>query len=856
MAETLAALNILRRAKSVNKNRETSDLYRSILSYLNDHCKNRKNQYFERLSNSNVDKEKETTNYTKNSPQTRSPKTEKNSSKSMGSNNTETTKSNNSDIGSTGDSSNTSERVNITIDTRNSKTKSKEYLEELDKLPSVQPLNTNKTTKVFNNISEEDMGYICKSIHDVKEDYDYTDVKDALIDQFIIASSSFYQGETVGQLINGLLAVQATLLEQCVLFGLVGAMADIHTTLFAFDLLKFDSVALYSYCRLFFIQLGKKYYDAEIIREMEFDEQDHLNLAIAALYGKFAFLERCRINSHVYDVLFTDPDTRQVTFNGSLMFYDVETSDVIIGRGPDYYYPRCGTVTIADIANRFSPQDTLFSLAQFQKGRYIASSANTHDDLAARLIRTVWERRADDPRTFITPIGPKLMVNTPEWNTLLSLNEDVNHSYNDIQDRCTSEGICVKGRNGGKRELNNLFHDYIVANLCEDFTTSCEGNRDYREVSSGVYVDVDTFIDHSESDELRTDVLFFGGRNGNSKYYVYTYGCLARTWNKYKLPVAPHDITVEFPIRPLRRLCRLLQYECKHPDAEYLGQILTSILWPEQYFIVPPLLSEYVSRLAKTQDELGRIISAKYTQRRISNILIHLQNLARYLQHWDDDGPITLFHQRGFRKDDFGGKHANMAMAITRIIYTLQNTPEFLDLRIVRLEVEVPSNIKGVQLSDESLRALNSGKTQNYIPKDLGMTYYVEPDGTKRKPRQDDEVEEKHYFTFEIEGDAPTLGKYLTMLVFAFKYGIDAILKRCPTILFPTIEKYSRDLLGESSINALLFEVENPSFRVVKESLQIEIEGRPKLLNFLTGDTVEVDEDNEFQIFAGSTFTP
>jgi len=413
----------------------------------------------------------------------------------------------------------------------------------------------------------------------------------------------------------------------------------------------------------------------------------------------------------------------------------------------------------------------------------------------------------------------------------------------------------TKGRNGGGRELNNLYHDYIMANLSEDFFTCCEGNRDYREVSSGVYVDENAYIDHSQSDELRTDVLFYGGRNGNSKYYIYTYGCLARIWNKYKRPVAPQNTSLEFPIRPLRRLCRLLQFEGKVNDAEYLAEVLISILWPEQYITPPEFLSKYVGRIAETVNELELRISKKYTQQRISNVLIHLQNLCRYLAHWDDDGPITLFHQRGFRKDDFGGKHANMAMAITRIIYMLQSVPEFLDLRIVRLEVEIPPNIKGVQLSDDALETLNSSSGQNYREKDMGLTYYVEPDGTKRRPGPNDEVEEKHYYTFEIEGDANTLGKYLTMLVFAFRYGTDYILRRSTTILFPTIEKYSRDLLGYSCLDALLFEVENPSFRVVKESLQIEIEGRPKLLNFLTGETVAVDKHNEFESFAGNKFT-
>jgi len=477
MAETLAAINILRRAQSVNSNKETLGLYRSILSYLDNNCKNRSNQYFERNSNSNdieINNEEKTSSPTskrqssKNSSESNNANNESNSRNARSSsknNSSENTKNNsdntknsknstrsdigsvnsdiksvNSDIGSTG--SNSSNRtINANNVGKNSKSpqseKGKEdlaYLQTLVEMPTVAALDSGKTTKIFNKIPEEDINYICKAIHDVKEDYDYTDIKDTLIDQFIIASSSFYQGETVGQLINGLLAVQANLLEQCSLFGLVGPMADIHTTLFAFDLLKFDSVALYGYCRLFFIQLGEEYYQPEVTNEMEFDEQDHLNLVIAALYGKFAFLERVRINAHVYDVLFTDPDTRQVTFNGSLMFYDCETSDIIIGRGPDYYYPRCGNVTMADIRDRFSPQDTLFSLAQFQKGRYVASNNNIHDDLAALLIKTVYERKTDDPRTFITPIGPKHMINTPEWNTLLSLNEDIAHKYSDVFD--------------------------------------------------------------------------------------------------------------------------------------------------------------------------------------------------------------------------------------------------------------------------------------------------------------------------------------------------------------------------------------------------------------------------------------
>lgn len=709
---------------------------------------------------------------------------------------------------------------------------------------TISPTDEDIPTHIFGNISKEDIDYICKAINDVKIGYSFAELKDTIIDSYIVASSQFYQGETIEELLTGLLKVEQTLLEQCILFGFVGVIKDIHLKLFAADLLEYDILILIQYCRMMYIQMPNIFYLTETFEDdFVFTNSHKLQLVICCLYGKFRFLERVRINLYTYDVLFGDCDNRQLRFNGSLNFYDCPHSDEIIRKGPDYYYARIARVTKKDIMDNFHPQDTLYAIASLQKGSYIHSSAYSHDELTANLITKIFEMKTHDPRCFITPFGAKLAINMPSWEPILNLHEDYHTQYSDIEEYSRRSGIRTYGKKGRKREGNILYHDYVVAQLSDDFFSEQEGYRDYREISDGIYTDEEVLESHDENNELREDVIFYGKRNGTSKYYIYTLSCLANIWNKYERPVMPHNPSHEFSIRSLKRLEYVLQYEITHPDGDYLGEALSNITWPDQYISIPIQLSRYTRRMLISQKKTLNIIANKYDYKIITNMILHIYNTARYLQNWDDDGPITLISQNGFRRDDFGGKHTNFGIQLSRLIFTLENVvPEFMDIRMVRCEIEIPSGVKGIIPNEDS----NNGrgiKTDGNIK----STTIIGRDGNSRPATSNDDVKEDHYLEYDLHSDVVTLGKYLHMMYEAYRFGFDRLLKLTPNYLFSTLEKLNRELLGISLLQPITLEAENPHLGLSKIPLSIEINKDPVLLDFLKGEAKEIDPGNLYE---------
>lgn len=699
---------------------------------------------------------------------------------------------------------------------------------------TVLPNNENIPTNIFDNVSKEDVDYICKAINDVKKGYSFSELKNNIIDHYITATSKFYEGQNIEQILNELLSVETTLLEQCILFGLTGPMKEIHIALFASDLIEFDVNLLIQYCTLMFIQMPDIFYLRETFEEdFVFTNNHKLQLIITALYGKYKFLERTRVNLYTHDVLFGDCDNRLMKFNGNLCFYDAPYSDEILRKGPDYYYPRIARVTKKDISDIFHPQDVLYCISCLDKGFFVHSTTYSTDDLVAILITKLLELKTHDPRCFITPFGAKLYINTPFWEPTMNLHEDYHLQYRTIEDYARRAGIRITGKKGRKREGNILYHDYIVSQLSNDFFSEQEGYRDYREISDGIYVDEEVFVSHSDEGGLREDVIFYGKRNGTSKYIIYTLSCLASVWNKYKRPVMPHNVKHEFSIRSLRRLEYVLQYEITHIDGNYLGEALSNLIWPQQYISIPTTLSSHTKRMLQTQYKTLKTISEKYDYKIIGNMIMHIYNMGRYLQNWDDDGPITLISQKGFRRDDYGGKHTNFGISLSRLIFTLQNVvPEFMNIRMVRLEIEIPSNVKGI---------IRKNDKDTNGEKNIKSTTIITDNGLVRPATLEDDVEAEDYLEYDIYSDVTTLGEYLYMMYEAYRFGFDKLLKMTPNYLFPTLEKINKELLGISLVQPLTLEAENPHLGLSKIPVSIEINRDPALLDFLKGERKELD---------------
>jgi hypothetical protein len=660
------------------------------------------------------------------------------------------------------------------------------------------------------SLTARERKYACKAITEFRDTLEFENLLDRVIDLFIIITGKPYNGEHVEHMILEIQKVKLFLYEQAQLFGLFGEMKQIHTSVVLDELKDIDDEAILNYCILMFIETPREYdeiYDYSAEEPLILTPEQKEELRVYALFGKLAHLERLRIDLYIYDVLFGDVNSRVSRYPGAVTFYDVPLADQIITRGVSYYYPRVGAISNEELYSRYHPYELLCVLAQLDRGRMLAECGWNVFDLTSRIITTLYKRGWDDPRTVITPFGPRNIVHSPDYLQQLSLNEDLVHTYEDLRDCCMKEGIRIEGWHGRPRAMRDLMHDYIVAQLGEDFFTRVPAYRDIREVSLGIYTSIDTMVDHGEP---RTDVLWYGGRNGTSAFRGMTYKCLADVWTSTRKFTCPFNTTATFPIRTIRRLMYVLSMEGDHPEAQLLMQVISDQLWSStRRFGIPIQEQEYIADIFDRQRVLvEELRSGKYSRNRLITKIQQIYNLGLFFSTWNDDGPISLVKDEDI-EDSQGRRRNNALSALSSIMYSLQDVPELLKLRIVRLLAEKPTV-------------------------DVAEAKWLD----QRAP----------YPAYEIEMNASTIGEYLMLLVSAHRFGIDTMLKHSSVVLQLTAEKYARDVVDISFFSSSVLDIISPELRVVDLGINYDWQLGPKLLDLVKGTSVDADvSDGKWQ---------
>jgi len=652
--------------------------------------------------------------------------------------------------------------------------------------------------------------FACKAVSDSRDVLQYETLFDGVIDIYILITGKPFNGESFEQIIQGIRQVQLYLMEQAQQLGLFGDMRKIHEAVTVEDLAKYDDETLLNYCELLFIPLPDAF---GIIRDTDTnpDEPSILTteqrdeLEAYTIFGKLAQLEKVRIDSYIYDTLFGDVDNRGLRYEGALTFYDVPQVDVILTRGLSYYYPRVGAITNEEMIDRFHPFELLLILAQVSRSRMIATTGWGSYDITSRIITALQYRSWDDPRSYITPFGLRNAIIGPEYIPLLTLNRDFVHTYEDLRNACRKEGIRVEGWHGRPKAHRDLYQDYLIVQLSEDFFLKLPETVDRIEVSRGVYIAAGELLPHPS--EPRTDVLWYGGRNGTTQFRCMTYKCLADLWTKTKTFSCPFDTTRTFPIRQIRRLQYVLTKEGGLYEAELLAQLLTSLIWPAtRQFGIPLREQELILDTFERQRQLITRMRQIYTKQRLAAKLKLLRNLGTFFSYWTDEGPVQLMKRETDGAEDLQGYgRVNALFGLSSILYSLSDVPELLQLKIVRLLAEAPT----VERED---------------------------------PRYFDQA--APYPLIEIEMDASTIGEYMQLLVSAHRFGMDALLEHSAAVFTCTSEKYAQELIDTSFTRSFKLEVEKPHLDVTDIPIDVRTSLQPGLLDLLKGTSSSIDTSN------------
>jgi hypothetical protein len=666
---------------------------------------------------------------------------------------------------------------------------------------------TGKVPRVdgLKSASKAERTLACKSIADQHTAVEFEGLLDGIIDLFIVITGRAYNGEAFEEMVTEIRRVQLFLQEQAQLLGLFGDMRSIHTAVVVNDLFPYTDETLVEYCQLLFVDIPDVYltiYDSEPTDASPFTPDQREELINYTLYGKLANLERMRIGTYVHDTLFGDVDNRGMRYEGALTFYDAPSSDDVIRNGVNYYYPRVGALTNEDLIARFHPFELLVILSQLQRGRLVTRIGWRSYDISSRIITAIYLRTWDDPRNYLTPLGVRSTIHAPTYIPLLTLSRDFRHSREDLEEACLREGIRVEGWKGRSRAMRDLLFDYLLAQLAEDFVLRLPETRDRQEVSLGVYISAGEMVPHAEP---RNDVVWYGGRNGTSSYRCMTTKCLTDLWTRTHSFACPFDTTHTFSLRSMRRLAYVLSQEGNGTkELQYLSSVVSDLLWPAtRRFGVPAREEQYINGVFERQSQLIATMRATYTRSRLAEKLRLLQNLGNYLAWWTDDGPIQLVKRELDGTDDaMGIQRANALLALTSIWYSLEDVPELLQLRIVRVLAERPVS-------------------------PLGSPEYLD--------------EAAPYPLIEIENDGSTIGDFLRSLVSAHRFGIDTLLEHAGGVLQATSEKYAQELVDKSFFYATRVEVVDPHLEVVDLGVIADWHLDPTLLDLVKGEPVPID---------------
>ena len=365
---------------------------------------------------------------------------------------------------------------------------------------------------------------------------------EVLASQYQQITSKLYSHQSDQEVMRDLEAVNIFLGVEAQMYNLRGIMAQIHRSLVIEDYDDFEVAELIGYIELMHYDI-----DDDIL-----EKKNHREIAIMLLQKQLARLENLRIHKFINNVLFLPQKDQPQEFGGAdssgfakgiLYWWEIPRASEIIKRGPLYFYPRIGELTIDELLNKFNYQE-LFHLAMIfgtvragtSKVRktnkddiiFVPTSIMRDEDMA-RAIMLFVENAEFDPRRFLTPQGFNNTYIQEESEQPMSINSTASYTQEDLYTVCTEEGILLYDTLTDERKPDDiLFEEYTVVQLSPAFMSHVGSHRSPYSATIRARSPSGSHL----WDLALGEIIFYGSRDGITKVDFYTLKELYRSFSQ------------------------------------------------------------------------------------------------------------------------------------------------------------------------------------------------------------------------------------------------------------------------------------------------------------------------------------
>lgn len=397
-----------------------------------------------------------------------------------------------------------------------------------------------------------------------------------------------------------LINLKSYLRTQAMALGLVGILAGIHSALIIEEL---DDANVYDLA-LYADIMRYKIPDHIRLKETQMEIAQYL------LQQMQQFREGLRIHAYQAKCFFAKYDEKLPSFPGILYWERCPTMIELQNDGIECHYPMIGALTDDTLVERFNFRElavlaTLLNAVRVEelKSRYDDPEdypENTFKlkgmmhikDITGFIIFCLDDLRLD-PRGFVTPLGPEILVVEDSRNATVSINDSNFIEYNDLIEVASSEGIVcrlAKGQ-GAYKPYEVLWEEYTVSQLSETFIASFGEHRCMLDaIQSQVGFNDITLCSGERVSELSdvtlaNELVYYGLRDGVSKVRVYSFNELNMTFSELQDVYEPHSVRLnsenvilwkKFSRRSIQRLLKTVLPMKKH--SQYFQKLTNTIV--------------------------------------------------------------------------------------------------------------------------------------------------------------------------------------------------------------------------------------------------------------------------------------
>lgn len=309
--------------------------------------------------------------------------------------------------------------------------------------------------------------------------------------------------------------------------NLKGVMGEILGSLFFAELLVRSDSELESYAALFRLNTSGLNPEAPNYRE---------ELESLVIEFNFWVLERLRWWQWRDEVLFGKASIEYKEYPGISMT-EFENSEQIFRNGYTFYYPRIGSVTVEFLLEKFHYFDLCHMagvLALMSPKEFILTTDAEPEFVVDIIISLIEHYPEIDPRSFLTPLGPRKVHNKEEgeyihnFNPYNKLNNSIDEMRPSLARAAYDSGVSIYICHDENELLDDSVEEKPTCYLAEEimaqymspqFWTGVEGHRNYlsalKTYKSLSGTPITVFKNY--------EIILYGIGNGTSSYQFYTW---------------------------------------------------------------------------------------------------------------------------------------------------------------------------------------------------------------------------------------------------------------------------------------------------------------------------------------------